>query len=420
MNDFLQNLKNRMPAQSMFFWSAVCFLFLQPLPHVTVLKSVVSVWMAVSAIGLLHGGKLCIDWRSPLILGLSATIFAICISIVLSPYALESLDAFRKELLSPMLALVILLCFARSERKFPSFVIGAITIGFVLRTVLVLSEWHSIEAGLRVDSTWVKGYATEAAMYTPFLIAALLYSQNKIGRFFIGLVLVAEVLILIKYQTRTVLVGIAVSVAFATILARGWRMLALMVGAFAIMLFVSARSYSGLDVRYESMFQKDSYSGATGAGGRYPIWAGLSEIIEKRPLAGYGFGWKKLATVAETDGFVARWKSSSEPLYQNAGEYFSRSSGTVNPHNLPLQILFEVGIVGLIAYIFLWLAAVKICYRIRRSMRQNFTPGRFTACAGIAFLFSWGITNLANGLWPMPGPIVGLIYLLEYERLNLQ
>ncbi|MFN3397834.1 MAG: hypothetical protein ACK4ZS_04780, partial [Sulfurimicrobium sp.] len=107
--------------------------------------------------------------------------------------------------------------------------------------------------------------------------------------------------------------------------------------------------------------------------------------------------WKKLAWVINNNDWLAQWKNNPDP---NILAYFapqgSAGYGRVNPHSLLLQILFEIGLVGLFLYASFWLSALKsIAARIYDRTRA---PDLFMK-GSLGVILPFFLLNVTNGYW---------------------
>ena len=165
--------------------------------------------------------------------------------------------------------------------------------------------------------------------------------------------------------------------------------------AGAIIFYMKPASFD----RYKTLLNPANYvsNDSVGWNDRASIWFGVIDMIKERPIIGHGYGWKKIALVAKDNGYLDnRWdKSGRTHLY-----FTSSRIRRGKPHNLPLQILFEVGFAGLVAFVFFWCTvAVKGLNVIRLRGRAACTSGRFLTYAVPGVLLGYVLINFSNGLW---------------------
>jgi len=71
--------------------------------------------------------------------------------------------------------------------------------------------------------------------------------------------------------------------------------------------------------------------------------------------------------------------------------------GRVSPHNLVLQIAFEIGIAGLAIYIWLWVTVIGKMYKM---IRARLDPDSHNFILGsIGVIISYTMVNVTNAYW---------------------
>lgn len=393
------------------------FIFVQPLPHSAALRNVGLLWLIVVTVWIAFQGDRGIDVRSPLLRALGCLFCVLLVSALAGTDFPGSADTLRKDFLAPLLALFILLV-RRDEEDLWHVVISAAIAGFALRTILVLFEWQYIAPDARLAAEWVKGYAMEATLFVPFtIVAALVRPTPPWGRWLLTTLYAVEVFVVVAYESRTALVAIGMSTFLAVMFSARWRLLVALVVSGAIALGGLAAMKPQLIDRYAGLFKASSYQGPQGMSARYPIWHGVTDLVRDRPWLGYGPGWKKMAGVARDSGHLERWRQGT-PVEKYTAEYFDHDGGTVNPHNGFLQILFEAGAIGLLAYSLLWGVFIRLAYLSWRQ-RHSGDLHQVAGIAGLSFVAAFLVMNVANGLWPLPGPVIGLFAMVEMSRRRL-
>lgn len=390
------------------------FLFLQPLPHTAALRTLDLIWLLLAGAFALTRYRANIDWRSPLLRVITLLVGAFLLSAACGVAPLDSLNILRKDMLAPLLALLVLIATTDARRVW-LVVITATAMGLAVRTLLVLTEWSFIPMPERLDARWVKGYAMDAVIYAPLILATVIVGvRSTWTRILLLALMLLQFAIVIAYESRTGMVALVAAVFTVAVLA-GRRKFILAAGAVAIaMLATGVALKPQLVDRYAAVFSADSYRGPQGMSIRSSIWSGTLQLIEARPILGYGSGWKKMQEIARKDGYVAKWRRGSE-MDKASADYFDVEGGSVNPHNLVLHILFEAGALGLIAYAALWYMFLACAAGAWKRRRQNIVLA-WVGIAGAGFFIAYAVMNLMNGLGLMPGPIAGLLALAELSR----
>lgn len=280
----------------------------------------------------------------------------------------------------------------------------AIAAGLALRVGLVLLD----NSPHLLPGPYTRGYATMAGMIIPVVLATLLAwrwpTAVKYG--LIALLLVAFWLILdYPNKTRAAVYCLVAGIFTMLVLSRRWKLLF----TLAILLIAGLLALSllrpGSVARYGSVFKKATYQ-EEGVSGRIPIWLGTYDLVKERPWLGYGPGWKKLPTVAREGGYIDRWVASGDKTQRESAEYFSMSVGKVNPHNLYMQVLFEVGAFGLATLLSLALALFFAGWRaLQRQTIDSGGAATWFGLASLGFVASWLVGGVANGFWSDVTPL---------------
>lgn len=413
------------PAQALGRLAVLFYLVVLPFSHNAALKNFGLAGMLIALIWLLRAGRLSIDWRSPILRALGGLLLVLGGTAALGINPLDSLGELRKHFLGGVL-LLLLIPGLFSEARLMRLLLAALALAFMLRSGLTLIELGHYFPDLdsaRGQGNFVKGYSLDAGFYLPVLMGLLLLGGR--WRWLAALGLVAAFSAMLLVQSRTPLVAIALAFVCMLIVLRQWRPLlacvavALVGGALMVVKQpqVADRLASTFSQEtYENALETKNYQRKEGLSARIPIWFGVLEITASRPLNGYGFGWKKLGGLAVDGGYVARWKSMENDLFAaEQADYFSQNPSTVNPHNLYLQVYFESGLAGVMAYLIMlailfWQAAA-LAWRGREF-------NRIIGALVLAYLVDHVILGLSNGLLIGLGPSLALIALLETVRRN--
>ena len=337
------------------------FLFFQGFREFSGVRNTAFVLMCLAFAIRWAAGKASVSLSDKTSLALVILLVVSIISSVVGPYPGESLNAVRKNLFYQVVVFFVIVSEYRSLNGLRP-VFYAFFAGFGLRSLAivlrndpdVLFNWldHNND-----PFTFLKGYAMWATFYIP-LMAAYLYACSEPVRTRAGLIffLLLETGLAFLNNHRTQIVAFGAGIAFITLASRRYKLLSCGVVAVLIALFAAYQASPRSFDRYKTLLNPQTYvsNDSTGLNDRLAIWQGTVDMIKERPLLGYGYGWKKIKNVAVDSGWLERWdKNGRTHLY-----FTEKGYGAANPHNLVLQILFEVGIIGLAAFLFLWLTVV--------------------------------------------------------------
>ena len=188
--------------------------------------------------------------------------------------------------------------------------------------------------------------------------------------------------------------------------------LLLAISAFAMKDHVTNPSIA----RYYTIFSKGTYQfGSDGSvSERKAIIKAVWDISSERLWIGYGPGWKKLPVIAQERGYMARWQASTDPIDEWAYRYFSYGEGRVNPHNLYMQILFEVGVPGLLAYAALVLSLMLAGFK--HLARDESVMVRSMGVATVFYVVVYAITGIAGGVWLPISLLILMLWALDAKN----
>lgn len=383
-------------------------LFIQPFEKFVAVKYMLMVGLLVLAIPLALRAEIRQRLRSrSLVLGLALAIVVWCIAVsVASPYATDSLHALSRDLLLQaelLLVGCVLVNGARQARVALWMIIAGFAGVSVLSSFEVASYLmeHSLSEGQipRSHRSFWGGYAAMACFCLPLIIAFAVSTAASIWqRVLLGVLVVFGVVLTGLYGSRSPLLVVAISVVVLFGLLRAWKALAAVFLVIALGVgWVAAQSNLGYLEKYRSLAQTDTYVTNQGLSLRFDVWSGVLELIEARPLLGYGYGWKKLAWAINEGGYAERWKANDPgKTAYFLGEETHASYGKVNPHNYFLQVAFEIGIPGLLLVLAFWLA---VFWQGLQGLVRGPVENQRLRAVILTTLLAYLLSNVANGFW---------------------
>lgn len=408
------------------------FVFLQPISRVTSIKESAFVIMLVLFCVKSVKRGLRIDYKDRIIQGLILLTAVCVISSVLSPYPLDSLNFLRKGLFYQLAVFIVVINeFDGMEAIRP--LVYALLGGFAVLSLMIvftrppgaLLNW--LDATTHGDKL-LQGYSLFATFYIPLALAYLYSSRGGAAMKAVFIAIISmEFVLSILNNHRGQIIAIVVSMAVITVLAKRYKALVAGLAVTAVisaaLLFIKPDSFD----RYKTIVMPDSYvtktvrpSGSVeyeGLTDRLSIWKGTLDMIQDRPFIGYGYGWKKIAYAVRDGGWLDRWDKESRTY----GYFSERGYGSASPHNLTLQILFEVGIIGFAAFLFFWSAVVWRA--LAQAGKDHGEGARLLVYCVVGVLVSYALINLVNGLWEEVHGILmmtfaGMVFVLQRESTS--
>lgn len=191
--------------------------------------------------------------------------------------------------------------------------------------------------------------------------------------------------------------GAAILVALMPKSRAGWRRLATLAAVFATMtvIMVSTRPETFLTQRAASTFDLGGRSLRV----RIYLWKHTLSLIAQRPVLGWGFS-----------NLRGRFPDLGSPEYI---ELFGLTvMGVDSPHNDLLHIAFSTGVLGLAAYLWIWVALAFSLWRTLRT-RAAMPSLAVALIASLAAYFvwlqvAWTQVGPAHAFWTLGGVAVAL------------
>ena len=418
---------NRMLNQLGLFstWGYILFSIV---PHAAAGKYIASGLMLVAFVGLLVRKQIKVPQLNWLNMSVFLVVGLALLSAVLTPYAADSLNQFRKEGLPFLLGFLLLTnATTAAHRKTATYTMLALIAGYAVTEVLAL--WAGAANGFQfsiyetVDTTlpqYLDFFSADTPYYLPFLLGPLCFWPMKLWQRVTLLLLTAlAIAVVVVSGVRTAFIFVVATVLLVLVY-RFWHnkktlfavLAALTLGVYFLKGYITSPSMA----RYTTIASTQTYQfGKDGSvSERYAIIKGVWEVSKDRLLLGYGPGWKKLPTVAEANGHMDRWRHSEEPIDKVTLNYFSYGEGRVNPHNFYMAMLFEVGLLGLMAYVSLMLAAG---FGILKMLIKSTDPvQKGIAVAGVLYLMVYFGGSIAGGAWLPVTMLVAIVCLALYQH----
>jgi len=383
-------------------------LFIQPFEKFVAVKYLLMVGLLIAAVPLALRNdirqRLC---GRNIVLSLALAIVVWCIAVsAASPYVADSFHALPRDLLLQAQLLLVGCLLVRSAEQART-ALWMIVGGFAAVSVLSSFEVgayllnHSLSEGQipRSHKSFWGGYATMASFCLPLIIAFTASTAATMQqRVVLGALVILGVVLTGLYGSRSPLLVVVISVIVLFGLLRAWKALAAVFLVIALGTgWFASQSNLGYLEKYRSLAETDTYVTNQGLSLRLDVWSGVVELIEARPLLGYGYGWKKLAWAINDGGYAERWKANDPgKAAYFMGEAEKASYGKVNPHNYFLQVAFEIGIPGLLLVLAFWLA---VFWQGLQGLARGPVEHQRLRVVILTTLLAYLLSNVANGFW---------------------
>jgi O-antigen ligase len=384
-------------------------IFFQPFNHFNSFREISFYILLALFLIKLAKGELKNTWFKDI------TIITLCLlagwSVLVSisgPFTSESLDAIRKNLLKEVVIFLVIISEFRNLRDikpllwvvvssfaivtFASIIESAVNDWNAFRTLTPSISWRS------TSTYFFANYSDNSTFYLP-LIAGWLVSIKEVSwRKWIGIAtLILGAYLVYIYNARTQLIAVVFSIFIIFLLTKRFKIVAVFVvaGVLCLSLIFTAKN-DGLS-KYRSLFDPATYTTDEGLTNRLGLWQVVIEFIEERPLTGYGYGWKKLAWLVQENNSEEYWKTKLPSAYTYYVQDAQLMYGRVNPHNLALQITFEIGLIGLAIFTLMWITVLGKMLKVIKAKSKS--EGRLFMLGSIGVMISYALVNITNGFW---------------------
>ncbi len=329
---------------------------------------------------------------------------------IFGPYPIDSLNAIRKNLLKEILIFLVIITEFKSIRELKTLfwiVVASFTVvTFASIVENAVVDWDNFRK-IAPSTSWRANskmffarYANKATFYLPFIVGWLISIKEPTWKKWIGVITLFAGLILVYiYNARTPFLAIPIAIGIILVLSKKYKLIitSVIVAISILCITVMLPSKTDRFSRYKSLSNPKTYITDSGLTNRLGIWLVALDIIKERPLVGYGYGWKKMAWVVKDSSLVESWKGKYPSAYVYYVEDAHLSYGKVNPHNLAIQIGFEIGVVGLAIFIWLWSTVILKLSKALNSKEGSETRS-FMLCS-IGVIVSYAMINITTGFW---------------------
>lgn len=416
-----------MRSQHLLTWLYGIYFFFSAIPHTSAARYITLGVLVLTGAWCLHQCWHNLQWQSSTNISVGVFLGVALISSLYSPYPDESFPVFRKDFLTP--GLLILLAGALpwtsdDRQRFVFLLIAGLGCGFAVKSGLAFWDgavnhpWifspYSNPAFFEQFGLpkYVSFFAVDAGLYIPVILGAVLFwlRGTKMAWIFLFATVLAYGIVLVSgIRSAFLVASLGVALLLLIRYARPRHLLGLfLVGSISVV-GVLQLAKTHLEVqRYVEIFKPDSYSKEKGMSDRYPIWVATYELIERRPLLGYGPGWQKIPTVARDTGLLSTWQADPSYYGQRKTFWFSLSPGQTNPHNLAMQLLFEMGWLGLLSYLGLLISLCTVAWQRNSSTLSAGDENRWLKVTVPVFLLCFLAISVTNGFL-LPPPLVALL-----------
>lgn len=332
--------------------------------------------------------------RSGIMLLFVALCLVFAASLTANPQWLDNnLNEFKKDYFKPLLMFVLAASFVRSPARIRLLLL-CFAAGFAVRAWVLLA-YYAFD--LPALAPYVRGYALDAVFYFSLSSVLLLFGRlPRRWQWLLAASWLVEALLLVLHQSRSPLLSVLFGLCCLLLAHRAWRKLLWLCGLSLLSAALLLAVKPDLWQRYATTFASASYREDGAVVERKGIWLVTGDLITRQPWLGYGPGWRKLSELGQQPAVLANLEPRKEARQQAAYLYFTERAnryGKANPHNLYLQLAFEIGVTGLALYLGLLLLLLLRAWQLLRRPDHQ-----LLASCVLAIVPAFLLVGFANGL----------------------
>jgi O-antigen ligase len=357
-----------------------------------------------------EGGRF-VTWP-PLLSPAAAFVGVIGVSTLFSVDPIRSLT-LSTALLPAALLFVLVTAYFREPKHFDIFLVSLSLLGVGTSLAVV---WVAVENPQADPTAWISTLSSPSlvvpndismlAVIFPFSLALVLRRDNRGIRLLAGASMVLSILAISLLQSRTGVLVLLVSTVGTLALIRP----RLMLGASTIIVLLVVSIDGSLDFPLLSKFVHVSEL-------RIWLWLAAWDMFLDAPLLGHGpHSYGTLFTGYMFDLEPPEWLAGSTGI-----EPWPLTVVSPWAHNLYLEVLAEQGIVGFVSLMVLFVAMVRLGFKLRRARHDEI---RLYGVAALGSLMGFCVAGLLElsliRLWVTIFLAVLIAVLAQLSRLNLQ
>jgi len=351
------------------------YIFINPFPHMTSIKEICFYGSVIIVLILICFKKTDFSFETPLLVPFILFAGWVFAGLFFALDKGNSVHDFYSHLLRYLAIYFILINFFNSKKRFV-YLARIIIISSITYSIWGLFYFYHIMGynwATRFSYGGAKGflgYEVSGNSICVLVIFSILLSLN----FFMDgslrrkttlvFCLIPQIALVFLVQSKGAYIALLLSLIILL-----WKNKKILLSVLAILVIVTAML--PIKGRLSGLTTTEDIFGSR----RIKMMFTTLEIVKDYPIIGIGFG-------NETYG-----KKVDLRMYNNRAPKKYRQGGqpTGAPHNILLNILVRVGIVGLVLFLFIIFVFVKMCWRCVRYGKDDFVK-KWELCIGSAFL----------------------------------
>ncbi|MBM2833731.1 MAG: rfaL 1 [Candidatus Brocadiaceae bacterium] len=261
------------------------------------------------------------------------------------------------------------------------------------------------------------------SLLLPIAVCLFLWYKDILSRLSLALLVLLCSFSLILTMSRTSWIAILITMLFIGFAVQKKLLMVIVIGVCALLIFILPSKFI---THAKTIMQVDKFFAAKKIlGERLLCWKASFAMIQDHPLLGIGPGKKNFrdafqlygGKIKEAEKQIKKEKASIQPKEikikkKNAVKGVEKLSSA---HNIFLHIWVEIGIVGLLAFLWLFVTVFYAAIKSWRSLKSGYEKALLLGItASLISIFSHGLTD---SFWKKPDAlflwyIIGILFVI--------
>ena len=261
------------------------------------------------------------------------------------------------------------------------------------------------------------------SLLLPIAVCIFLWYKDIMSRLFLALLIILCSFSLVLTMSRTSWIAILITMLFVGFAVQKKLLMVIVIGVCALLIFILPSKF----IKHaKTVTQVDKFFASKKIlGERLLCWKASISMIQDHPLLGIGPGKKNFrdafqlygGKIKEAEKQIKKEKTSVQPK-----EIKTRKKSLVkgveklsHAHNIFLHIWVETGIVGLLAFLWLFVTVFYAAIKSGRSLKSGYEKALLLGItASLISIFSHGLTD---SFWKKPDAlflwyIIGILFVI--------
>ena len=261
------------------------------------------------------------------------------------------------------------------------------------------------------------------SLLLPIAVCLFLWYKDIMSRLFLALLIILCSFSLVLTMSRTSWIAILITMLFVGFAVQKKLLMVIVIGVCALLIFILPSKF----IKHaKTVTQVDKFFASKKIlGERLLCWKASISMIQDHPLLGIGPGKKNFrdafqlygGKIKEAEKQIKKEKTSVQPK-----EIKTRKKSLVkgveklsHAHNIFLHIWVETGIVGLLAFLWLFVTVFYAAIKSGRSLKSGYEKALLLGItASLISIFSHGLTD---SFWKKPDAlflwyIIGILFVI--------